>query len=162
MTNKQELMTGLVAVAAVPAPEEADGGFDFGVEANLDGVLAQLLDGIFEGDQQIRVPKTHEVVAQRLRREIVTGRLAVGQRLPPEEELTATFGIARTTLREALRVLESQGLIEATRRRIGRCQTITTNTIHTENCICPCSSHCADSRQFRSLQIWCTFRIVPC
>lgn len=74
---------------------------------------------IFEGDQQIRVPKTHEVVAQRLRREIVTGRLAVGQRLPPEEELTATFGIARTTLREALRVLESQGLIEIRRGRGG-------------------------------------------
>jgi GntR family transcriptional regulator, transcriptional repressor for pyruvate dehydrogenase complex len=74
---------------------------------------------IFDGDQQIKVPKTHEVVAQRLRREIVTGRLAIGERLPPEEELTATFGIARTTLREALRVLESQGLIEIRRGRGG-------------------------------------------
>lgn len=74
---------------------------------------------IFDGDQQIRVQKTHEVVAQRLRREIVSGRLVVGQRLPPEEELTATFGIARTTLREALRVLESQGLIEIRRGRGG-------------------------------------------
>jgi GntR family transcriptional regulator, transcriptional repressor for pyruvate dehydrogenase complex len=74
---------------------------------------------IFDGDQHIRVPKTHEVVAQRLRREIVTGRLAVGERLPSEEDLTATFGIARTTLREALRVLESQGLIEIRRGRGG-------------------------------------------
>lgn len=74
---------------------------------------------IFDGDQQIKVPKTHEVVAERLRREIVTGRLPIGERLPPEEELTATFGIARTTLREALRVLESQGLIEIRRGRGG-------------------------------------------
>jgi GntR family transcriptional regulator, transcriptional repressor for pyruvate dehydrogenase complex len=73
----------------------------------------------FDTEQQIKVPKTHEVVAERLRREIVTGRLPIGERLPSEEELTATFGIARTTLREALRVLESQGLIEIRRGRGG-------------------------------------------
>ena len=73
----------------------------------------------FDEDQSIRVPKTHEIVAERLRRQIVSGKLAIGDRLPPEEDLTATFGIARTTLREALRVLESQGLIEIRRGRGG-------------------------------------------
>ena len=63
--------------------------------------------------------KTHAVVADRIRRRIVSGELAEGQRLPPEEELTAQFGVARTTLREALRVLESQGLIEIRRGRGG-------------------------------------------
>ena len=63
--------------------------------------------------------KAHEVVADRLRQQIVSGELTEGQRLPPEEELTAQFGVARTTLREALRVLESQGLIAIKRGRGG-------------------------------------------
>lgn len=63
--------------------------------------------------------KAHEVVADRLRQRIVSGELPKGARLPPEEELTEQFGIARTTLREALRVLESQGLIAIKRGRGG-------------------------------------------
>ena len=63
--------------------------------------------------------KIHEQVADEFRRRIVTGELEVGERLPSEEELTQKFGIARTTLREALRVLESQGLIEIRRGRGG-------------------------------------------
>jgi DNA-binding FadR family transcriptional regulator len=70
-------------------------------------------------DQQIRMPKTGEVVAERLRHQIARGELAIGQRLPPEDELTEVFGIARTTLREALRILESQGLLEIRRGRTG-------------------------------------------
>jgi GntR family transcriptional repressor for pyruvate dehydrogenase complex len=65
------------------------------------------------------VRKAHEVVADQLRQQIVSGELTEGQRLPPEEELTAQFGVARTTLREALRVLESQGLIAIKRGRGG-------------------------------------------
>ena len=63
--------------------------------------------------------KTHAIVAYRIRRRIVRGELVEGQQLPPEEELTAQFGVARTTLREALRVLESQGLITIRRGRGG-------------------------------------------
>lgn len=63
--------------------------------------------------------KAHELVADQLRRQIVSGELAEGQRLPPEEELTIQFGVARTTLREALRVLESQGLVAIRRGRGG-------------------------------------------
>ena len=70
-------------------------------------------------NQQIRMPKTGEVVAERLRRQIARGELTIGQRLPPEDELTAQFGIARTTLREGLRILESQGLLEIRRGRTG-------------------------------------------
>lgn len=64
-------------------------------------------------------PKTHAIVADRLRRQIVSGELSEGDQLPPEEELTAQFGVARTTLREALRVLESQGLVAIRRGRGG-------------------------------------------
>ncbi|MEI8241045.1 MAG: GntR family transcriptional regulator, partial [Actinomycetota bacterium] len=63
--------------------------------------------------------KTGEAVAAFLRRRIVRGELPVGTKLPTEEELTERFGIARTTLREALRVLESQGLIHIKRGRGG-------------------------------------------
>jgi GntR family transcriptional regulator, transcriptional repressor for pyruvate dehydrogenase complex len=58
-------------------------------------------------------------VADQIRQQIVTGELVEGQRLPPEDELTARFGVARTTLREALRVLESQGLVAIRRGRGG-------------------------------------------
>jgi GntR family transcriptional repressor for pyruvate dehydrogenase complex len=63
--------------------------------------------------------KTHTVVVDELRARILSGELAEGERLPVEEELTSQFGIARTTLREALRVLESQGLITIRRGRGG-------------------------------------------
>jgi GntR family transcriptional repressor for pyruvate dehydrogenase complex len=63
--------------------------------------------------------KTGETVAAGIRRRIATGDLQIGDRLPTEEELTESFGIARTTLREALRILESQGLIAIKRGRGG-------------------------------------------
>lgn len=63
--------------------------------------------------------KTGEVVAADIRQQIATGVLAIGARLPTEDELTEQYGIARTTLREALRVLESQGLISIRRGRGG-------------------------------------------
>lgn len=63
--------------------------------------------------------KTHELVALQLRDRILSGELREGDRLPPEDELTEQLGIARTTLREALRVLESQGLLTIRRGRGG-------------------------------------------
>ena len=63
--------------------------------------------------------KTGEKVAAGIRMRIASGELKIGDRLPTEEELTESFGIARTTLREALRILESQGLIRIRRGRGG-------------------------------------------
>lgn len=53
----------------------------------------------------------HLDAADRLRRAIVAGHLPAGERLK-ELELCAEFGISRTPLREALRVLASEGLVE--------------------------------------------------
>jgi len=63
----------------------------------------------------LRVPKTAELVAAELRRRIVEGELQEGDALPPESSLRETFGVSRPTLREAFRVLESEGLIEVHR-----------------------------------------------
>ena len=85
----------------------------------MNEVLAEFESANDENPVSSDAMKTHERIAGRLRRRIVSGDLAVGERLPSEEELTKIFGIARTTLREALRVLEAQGLIEIRRGRGG-------------------------------------------
>lgn len=51
------------------------------------------------------------LVAQRIVRDAVRGRLAPGDLLPSEREMQDTYQIGRGTLREALRLLEFQGLI---------------------------------------------------
>ena len=62
-----------------------------------------------------RVRPAYRQVADELRAQIVTGVLAAGQRLPNEAELSRAFGVSRGTVREALRVLTSQHLIETLR-----------------------------------------------
>jgi len=64
---------------------------------------------------RIRVPKTAELVAAHLRRQIVKGDLVEGSALPSEAALMAQFGVSRPTLREAFRVLESEALLTVRR-----------------------------------------------
>jgi DNA-binding FadR family transcriptional regulator len=59
----------------------------------------------------LKVPRASELVAEKLRSLIVTGQVAPGAGLPPEKELVAQLGVSRATLREALRLLEAEGLI---------------------------------------------------
>ncbi|ROO88297.1 GntR family transcriptional regulator [Actinocorallia herbida] len=61
-------------------------------------------------------PSLVELVMQRVRADILAGALAPGERLI-EEQLTARFGISRAPLREALRLLGQQGLVEHLPRR---------------------------------------------
>jgi GntR family transcriptional repressor for pyruvate dehydrogenase complex len=61
----------------------------------------------------------HEQVAAHIRAQIISGRLAPGARLPNEVELAETFGVSRTTIREALGGLVGQGLIVKTRGLTG-------------------------------------------
>ena len=54
---------------------------------------------------------TYELIAEQLMSEIGT-RLRPGDPLPTERELTATFKVGRSSVREGLRMLESKGVIE--------------------------------------------------
>lgn len=56
-------------------------------------------------------PKAAETVARRVVETILQQGLANGDRLPREAEMVEEFGVSRETLREALRLLETQRLI---------------------------------------------------
>lgn len=64
---------------------------------------------LFRAARQNRI--FQDVVGQ-IQEAIIEGRLKVGDRLPAERELKETLQTSRSTLREALRVLEQKGLIE--------------------------------------------------
>jgi DNA-binding FadR family transcriptional regulator len=65
-----------------------------------------------EKNRRVRAPKLPLIIAQQLRAQIACGELRPGDSLPSESELLKDFGISRPTLREALRVLESETLIQ--------------------------------------------------
>ncbi len=65
----------------------------------------------------INVPKSCDVLAERLQQQILGGTYAPGAALPTERELVTTTGLGRGSVREALRILEAQGLV---RTRAGR------------------------------------------
>jgi DNA-binding FadR family transcriptional regulator len=54
-------------------------------------------------------------LAEQLRARILSGDLQPGDRLPVEPDLSAQYGVSRSTVREALRVLSSQSLVTTTR-----------------------------------------------
>src|SRR4051794_32094779 len=63
--------------------------------------------------QDLERRPVYEQVAQQLREQILSGELAPGSALPPERELCERFGVGRTTVREALRALQTKGLAVA-------------------------------------------------
>lgn len=57
----------------------------------------------------------YQQIIESLRRQITSGALAIGASLPAEAVLQARFQVSRHTIREALRVLRDEGLIESKR-----------------------------------------------
>jgi GntR family transcriptional repressor for pyruvate dehydrogenase complex len=65
--------------------------------------------------QKPNLGRSSTAIALGLSESIINGRLKVGQKLPNERELGRLLGVSRTTLREALRMLEADGLIQIKR-----------------------------------------------
>ncbi|TWV48880.1 FadR family transcriptional regulator [Streptomyces misionensis] len=63
--------------------------------------------------EPVRQARTHELVLERIEQRVVAGELKAGDRLPPERELAPVLGVSRSALREALRVLETIGVLVA-------------------------------------------------
>lgn len=65
--------------------------------------------------------KLHSSVASAYEDRILSGELAVGERLPSESEIARDFGVSTRSVREAMQILETKGLI---RRRHGEKATV--------------------------------------
>lgn len=63
------------------------------------------------GPRPRRVKLVDEII-ESLRQDIVTRRIPDGERLPSEKELSDRFGVSQPTVREAIRALETLGLVE--------------------------------------------------
>ena len=58
--------------------------------------------------------RTHEQVINEIENRLATGDLRVGDRLPPERQFAELLGVSRVAVREALRILEAVGVLQAT------------------------------------------------
>jgi GntR family transcriptional repressor for pyruvate dehydrogenase complex len=67
----------------------------------------------------MQVPKASEVLANELRESILSGKFPEGTSLPTERDMVAQTQMSRTTVREALRILEVQGLVRIKTGRSG-------------------------------------------
>ena len=76
-------------------------------------------DVMLEGLGRIKVPKSSDVLAERLKQEILSDGYRPGASLPTERELVSTTGLSRGSVREALRILEAQGLVNTRAGRYG-------------------------------------------
>ncbi len=54
-------------------------------------------------------------IARQLREALTTGALRPGDRLAPEPDMAADFGVSRATLREAIKILRAQGVLQTQR-----------------------------------------------
>lgn len=82
---------------------------------SIDGARVSPPPGQVSGSvllQPLRVPKASDVLADELAGRISRGELREGAALPPERELVLQTGLSRTSVREALRVLEIRGFVE--------------------------------------------------
>ncbi|MBI3224206.1 MAG: FadR family transcriptional regulator [Mycolicibacterium cosmeticum] len=69
--------------------------------------------------RRIRQPRVAEIVAAKLRDDILSGRLREGDILPTQEGLFQEFGVSPPALREAIHLLETDGLITVRRGNMG-------------------------------------------
>lgn len=68
---------------------------------------------------RIKTSRAHEEVAEQLRRHIALRLVPPAGALPPERSLARLFGVGRATVQQAIALLESEGLVERRRGRLG-------------------------------------------
>lgn len=71
------------------------------------------------GRDQAPRPRVADVVADSLRERVLSGDLADGDLLPRQEQLVEDFAVSPPSLREALRILETEGLVKTLRGNVG-------------------------------------------
>jgi GntR family transcriptional repressor for pyruvate dehydrogenase complex len=90
---------------------------------NTDGLIVVILELMTattpSARQQLRQPRLAEMVAGALRTRILSGELADGAMLPKQDELLEEFGVSLPPIREALRILETEGLVTVQRGNVG-------------------------------------------
>lgn len=75
-----------------------------------------LIDEVSEPSPVVRKhQKVSQIVADDLRRKIARGVYRDGVNLPPEAQLITHYGVSRPTIREAVRILETEGLLVTSR-----------------------------------------------
>jgi DNA-binding FadR family transcriptional regulator len=67
----------------------------------------------------VRTGNAFEETVERILRAVKLGAVGCGERLPPERELAGMLGVSRDTLREAIRALAAEGVVESRRGRSG-------------------------------------------
>lgn len=64
-------------------------------------------------EEKVAKTKAYQSVLTWVEEEILNGRLKLGNRLPGERDLATNLGVSRAAVREAIRVLEAQGVVRA-------------------------------------------------
>src|SRR3546814_9898728 len=76
-------------------------------------IRRQTMCAVVTGGQTCALPIClADIAANHIRQEIVRGRWELGERIPNESTLSALLKVSRVTVREAVKMLVSQGLLE--------------------------------------------------
>ncbi len=76
-------------------------------------------EGAYSPFRAVRAGNAFEETVERILHAVKLGAVPPGERLPPERELSAMLGVSRDTLREAIRALAAEGIVESRRGRGG-------------------------------------------
>lgn len=86
-----------------------------------------MADGAKQRRPGLSQPRVAEMVADILRNRIVDGEMADGDLLPKQDDLLEEFRVSRPSIREAMRILETEGLVSVRRGNVGGAEVHTPN-----------------------------------
>lgn len=109
---------------------QCDDQGEYAVSNQNDGVSSFLTESGFNNNDSVAITRRqlHSELLTRLRELIIVGKIKDGAKVP-EKELCDYFGISRTPLREALKVMAFEGLISLTHNRGATVRPLTTNDL---------------------------------